>query len=362
MSSPKAASPSAAGSPKAATPAAATAGSSPPTTALEPDTAIPDDVDDDGNSAYGESLVGSDTASMASSVMKYRMENGRRYHAYKAGAYILPNDEIENERLDLQHNLCVLIQNNKLFLAPVGKEYGRPLNRVLDGGTGTGIWAVDFADEYPEANVVGVDLSPIQPSFVPPNVEFFIDDLEADWTFVRPFDFIYFRMMTGSIRNWPRLFEQSYQHLNPGGWIELHDPSNPLRTDDDSLPKESALWKWNNLFLEASIKLGAPMNSCDYYEQQLKDAGFINVTVVEEKWPINPWPKDKRYKEIGAWVQENLQQGLEALSLALFCNVLKWTPEEVHLLLVDVRKDLKKREYHAWSPVRTVYGQKPEEA
>ncbi|KAK4208054.1 S-adenosyl-L-methionine-dependent methyltransferase [Rhypophila decipiens] len=344
----------------AASPAAATSGSSPPTTALEPDVdaAPAGALDDDGNSAYGDSLVGSDTASMASSILKYRMENGRRYHAYKAGAYFMPNDDIENERLDLQHNLCVLIQGNKLFLAPVGKD--KPLNRVLDAGTGTGIWAMDFADEHPEANVVGVDLSPIQPSFVPPNVEFFIDDLEADWTFIRPFDFIYCRMLTGSIRDWPKLFGQALRHLNPGGYIELHDPSNPLRSDDNTLPKDCALNRWNDFFLEASLKLGAPMNSSDHYEQQLKDAGFVNVTVVEEKWPINTWPRDKKYKEVGAWVQENIQQGLEALSLALFTNVLGWSPEQVQLLLVDVRKDLKKREYHAYWPVRTVYGQKPE--
>jgi hypothetical protein len=33
---------------------------------------------------------------------------------------------------------------------------------VLDIGTGTGAWAIDFADEYPKAEVIGTDLSPIQ--------------------------------------------------------------------------------------------------------------------------------------------------------------------------------------------------------
>ena len=43
---------------------------------------------------------------------------------------------------DLQHNLFLLSQNNQLFLSPAGKD--KPLNRVLDAGTGTGIWAVEF--------------------------------------------------------------------------------------------------------------------------------------------------------------------------------------------------------------------------
>jgi methylase of polypeptide subunit release factors len=38
-----------------------------------------------------------------------------------------------------------------------------PLHNVLDFATGTGIWAIEFADEYPGANVIGTDLSPIQP-------------------------------------------------------------------------------------------------------------------------------------------------------------------------------------------------------
>jgi hypothetical protein len=44
-------------------------------------------------------------------------------------------------------------------------------------------------------------------------------------------------------------------------------------------------------------------------------------------------------------------QGLEALSLALFMHVLKWTPAEVQLLLVEVRKDLKNKRIHAYFPV-----------
>ena len=45
----------------------------------------------------------------------------------------------------------------------------------------------------------------------PPNVEYFVDDVEADWTFVRPFDFVYMRLLGGSIRDWPRLMAQTFQ-------------------------------------------------------------------------------------------------------------------------------------------------------
>jgi hypothetical protein len=57
-------------------------------------------------------------------------------------------------------------------------------------------------DLFPEANITGIDLSPIQPELVPENVHFFVDDIEQDW--VDPdnkFDFIHMRSTTHSIRD-----------------------------------------------------------------------------------------------------------------------------------------------------------------
>jgi len=42
---------------------------------------------DDNDSAFGGSLIGCDTDTLASYVTDYRYENGRRYHAYSDGAY-----------------------------------------------------------------------------------------------------------------------------------------------------------------------------------------------------------------------------------------------------------------------------------
>ncbi|KAK0649532.1 S-adenosyl-L-methionine-dependent methyltransferase [Cercophora newfieldiana] len=312
---------------------------------------------DDYDSVYGD--VGSDTASLASSVLNYRQENGRTYHAYKAGAYFMPNDEPETGRLDLQHNLCLLTQDDRLFLSPIGKS-GKPLKRVLDAGCGTGIWAIDFADENPDVSVCGVDLSPIQPAFVPPNVEFFVDDLEADWTYATPFDFIYMRLLTGSILDWPKLFGQAFNHLTPGGYIELFDTLNPLVADDDTLTEDSALLKWNRLLVEASEKLGRPLNSCKNYKKQLTAAGLINIVETQFMWPMNTWPEDHKHKNVGAWSAENFSQGVQAVSLMLFTNVLGWTKDQVEVLLVEVRKDVKNKGIHGYWPIHVVYAQKPE--
>lgn len=36
---------------------------------------------------------------------------------------------------------------------------------MLDIGTGTGLWAIEMADLFPNATVIGTDLSPVQPNW-----------------------------------------------------------------------------------------------------------------------------------------------------------------------------------------------------
>lgn len=69
---------------------------------------------------------------------------------------------------------------NRSHLAPWTKEHFP--RRVLDVGTGTGDWCFDFAEEYPETElIIGTDLSNIQPDVGPPNVQFIIDDSSQEW-------------------------------------------------------------------------------------------------------------------------------------------------------------------------------------
>jgi methylase of polypeptide subunit release factors len=66
-------------------------------------------------------------------------------------------------RSDLQHNLFLLTFGDKLGLAPPN-DPGAKVGRVLDVGTGTGIWAIDYADEHPEAEVVLLPANPTRAS------------------------------------------------------------------------------------------------------------------------------------------------------------------------------------------------------
>jgi ubiquinone/menaquinone biosynthesis C-methylase UbiE len=118
-----------------------------------------------------------------------------------------PCDEKEQDRLDIHFQMISVALDGKLHLAPIGKHP----QRILELATGTGIWAITMGDQYPSAEIIGNELSPIQPKFVPPNVRFEIDDIEDEWLYQDKFDFIFARYLVGAIKDWPRLLRQAYE-------------------------------------------------------------------------------------------------------------------------------------------------------
>lgn len=64
-----------------------------------------------------------------------------RYHYYRDGKYPIPNDDIEQNREDMKHAMVLELTDGKLVYAPIGDHP----QRVIDLGTGTGIWAIDCA-------------------------------------------------------------------------------------------------------------------------------------------------------------------------------------------------------------------------
>lgn len=123
-------------------------------------------------------------------------------------------------------------------------------------------------------------------------------------------------------------------------------------TDDDTLPPNSKLKEWHDLSVEGAAKAG---HFCRIDSKTMKgwfeEAGFVNVHVVDLKWPIGPWPAEKRLKEAGAFAMISMLEELAGLSLAVFTRILGWTKEELELFLVDVKKEWKTKGIHAYWPM-----------
>lgn len=176
-------------------------------------------------------------------------------------------------------------------------------------GTGTGIWAMcvetilcgpgrciadsiffsrDMADEYPSARVTGVDLSPIQPIFVPPNCIFEIDDMAMSWTYApSQFDFIHVREMFGSIPDWDEFFQQCWRCLKPGGYVEVVEHSVEPVSDDETVGPDHFYNLWGDTVVQAGNSFGKSFTIWRESADRLRRVGFEHVVEHKYKWPMN---------------------------------------------------------------------------
>ena len=236
----------------------------------------------------------------------------------------MPNDETEQDRLDMHHEIMLIITSRKLYQAPVSN-----ISRILDLGTGTGIWAIDCADFHPEAEVIGLDLSPIQPPFVPPNCRFEVDDFELHWTYPKKyFDFIHGRNIVTSMKDIMDTLEQVKQHLKPGGYFELAELGWEIFSDDNTLEDSWAPKRCSDLGREAMRKLGRPVPTAEWLEQTLNDSGFLDVEVETWKQPMGRWPKAKELKKAGSLFTMSAETGYHAYYMALLTRVHGWKSED----------------------------------
>lgn len=150
---------------------------------------------------------------------------------------------------------------------------------------------------------------------VPPNVKFEVDDVESEWTYSAPFDFIHCRYMTAALQDWPKLMSQAYKlsvhykcpfqkeetyvygqarNTKPGGWVEFQDFDLNLYSEDGTLKPDSYLMRQVNLTQEACRKIQREPSPGPLLEGWVRDAGFSAITHKSFKMPLGPWPRDKK--------------------------------------------------------------------
>ncbi|KAF2737681.1 S-adenosyl-L-methionine-dependent methyltransferase [Polyplosphaeria fusca] len=300
--------------------------------------------------------------SLASSVTRYRYENGRRYHAFRDGSYYGPNDEKTTMHESIVHHLWLLTLRDKLFLAPLDNP-----QLILDVGTGTGLWAIDMADHFPGAEIIATDLSPTQISSAPPNIRFEVDDACSEWTYPEnSFDFVHVRGLTGCVRDWDHLYAQAFKHLKPGAHFE-HLEFSITTTDASPPPPNSSPTPASLLYTQFSTSIltlgdtstGQTFRTISSMPSYFARAGFRDITSHSFIWPIGPWPSDPHLKELGRWGERNWVEGFEGWVLALYTRVLGWKYEDVMGFVERMKGVVRDRRNHWYHEVRCVYGRKP---
>lgn len=289
------------------------------------------------------------------------------------------------DRLDLQHHCFRVAYGGATYSAPLASH--RPLRRILDLGTGTGRWAIDLAYQFPQAHVTGIDLSPIQPSWIPANCDFEVDDVEASWT-VAPgsVDYVHARGLRAAIADWPALLAQVYAALRPGGLVEITELCAPLLQPAGQVAAEYDSYvhaglvalgrRWPRLGAEdagdpggtgsagGAGGAGSPRDATDPDDaealgDQLVAAGFVGVTVQRARLPVGTWPVQPALKELGAQWQACVLAGLEGAALAVLTRGLCWTREEVDVLVGNMRREVAERDAHRVSRAASFVATKP---
>lgn len=251
---------------------------------------------------------------------------------------VLREASIDSRHIDtmnLWHHIITTI-TGRLHRAPLKHP-----QRAIDIGTGTGTWAIDFADENPGCEVMGNDISSFQPVMVPPNLEFVTDDFEDSWEGEdERHDFVHMRNLNESIRDLPGLLARAYRSLKPGGYIESCESALCIGTVDT--PSPSAEW------LCPLFKAALDGVESSAMETTMTTAGFVNVKETTFEVPVSI-----QHGYIGTLA-------LEYLNNFIWCaaDLWGWPKDEAIVYSAQFRKEILASITRCYFKVKIVWGQK----
>jgi ubiquinone/menaquinone biosynthesis C-methylase UbiE len=284
----------------------------------------------------------------ASTVTPYFMLGGRKM-AIDA-PYMLPKDLEESGRLDFQH---VLLRNilKANYLAPIRNPLG-----ILDVGCGTGRWGAEMARQFPQANVVGLDLQ--EPSITstsvmqgqehaPDNYVFVQGDITKGLPFSdNSFDFVHMRLVVLGLpyAQWLPTVMEMKRVTRPGGWIELVDTTVTARAPGSE--------QWVAWAQKLSSFRGIDMTAGNQVGEFLKQAGMRDVQMIPLEIPLGPWGG-----RIGMLMMADGMSGAKALETPIVHQAHLATKEQFAAAIAAMEADFMNR-VGCTQPFYVAYGQK----
>ncbi|KAF7983757.1 hypothetical protein HWV62_18946 [Athelia sp. TMB] len=270
---------------------------------------------------------------------------GRRMNTMNK-RYTLPVDGDEIKRSEFHHRLVNWVFGGKNYVGPVKElldNRQRKEKRVLDVGTGGGIWAIEMADEFSDIEVTGVDLAPIQPRFELCDLDQYIPYPSNH------FDVVHARSMHHGIKNYQRFVDELRRILRPGGILLIIEPdTDPVlngRFSSDieraniptNIPGWHKLWMvYRGCLAAKGIDVAVPRS----FRRLLQNTrAFEKIVTQLTDVPIGFWPQGKFTLTIGqlAWMEYDLLlPAMEPLLMEASCR----TQAQVKELIENAQQDL----------------------
>lgn len=227
--------------------------------------------------------------------------------------------QTELQRLDEQHHCLLSITGNRLVHAPIQRP-----KKILDIGCGTGIATVALAKEFPEAEVIGLDINPVPPIHEKPSNVTYIQtriedvvakldgsneskaenetDSETSKLQSESFDYIFGRYLMLAVSNWPAFTRACTNLLSPGGWLEVqeiaaldfYNAASPLRPI-------SSDWEWPDVINASGLKSGVDHNIGKNLHSHFLSSGLNSVS--SEHYPAwgYPYPAKPESERMGTY-------------------------------------------------------------
>ncbi|KAK1756073.1 S-adenosyl-L-methionine-dependent methyltransferase [Echria macrotheca] len=272
-----------------------------------------------GNDDFDDVTIDS-SRTLYSEQVDFVEENGRQY----VGNYHQPVDQEEQTRQYVIHQVYLKVFDLRLTTVPLDNP-----RYILDIGTGVGEWAIGIAEQYPDCEVFGTDIAPIQPTQqVPFNVEFHIEDAEEEW--IRPadtVDLVHIRNMAGAFSDWDFIYQQAYNCIRPGGWIEVLD-FDDYHADKNFLsfyPPTSPMYIIEEGLREAAQMSGRFAGTNHMQKSCLEASGFVDVA--DEVFDLKIGPRED--SSYGNFYLFCYVTGIEAFCLRPLTQLLGWDADYV---------------------------------
>ncbi|KZT60176.1 S-adenosyl-L-methionine-dependent methyltransferase [Calocera cornea HHB12733] len=225
-----------------------------------------------------------------------KLPKAERY--YTADTYLLPHDDIERARLQIQHEM-LMKYTKELLPSNLTLSDG---DEVLDAGTGSGVWLMDVTRTVsPAVLFTGVD---IEKRLFPqplPNTKFLVQStlsLPPHWS--SKFTLVHQRLMVAAFSKdaWKQCISEFYRVLKPGGWLRLEEIDFLGVLEQEAIPPlTDRFWKGARVLCEAR---GVSSDCLLRIPTLLEEVGFSDLQPIVTRIPYGS-DENARRVGIGAW-------------------------------------------------------------